>query len=421
MIKKMQVFVSSTFLDLTEERQTAVQAILDAGHIPAGMELFKGGKSQMQTIKKWIDNSDIYMLILGGRYGSIEESSGLSYTHLEYRYALSKKMPIFTIILDDNFLLAKAISSGKDAVFEKEHTEKYDLFKKEVKKTVVLYAANRDKIESLIHSQLNDMLHDPDYHLIGWCRADQPDSHLNGLSEDQLRSLLQKTYHELSSQTDSKFSAYINTASAHFIQLLNIKALLEDSERIVELEVLDDPGLIRVVITYIQKFIYIQDGERYFSLHTEMTQQQAESFQVEKLLINNIDYTSQVHLSATPNPNRGQFIYNVDSDFIPPSLSSCDLYFKTSYLCPALDFFQTSRLTYPCNHYTVSIILKNDSRQLYSILGTSFSPFSEIHYDDFKARELRNMGVCHIQLPNWSLPGSGYTAALKRKTPENHV
>ena len=79
MNKKLQIFVSSTFTDLIEERQAAVEAILDAGHIPAGMELFKAGKSQMYTIRKWIDESDVYMLILGGRYGSIEEESGLSY------------------------------------------------------------------------------------------------------------------------------------------------------------------------------------------------------------------------------------------------------------------------------------------------------------------------------------------------------
>lgn len=45
MYKKLQVFVSSTYTDLIEERQAAVEAILDAGHIPAGMELFKAGKS----------------------------------------------------------------------------------------------------------------------------------------------------------------------------------------------------------------------------------------------------------------------------------------------------------------------------------------------------------------------------------------
>ena len=43
MNKKIQVFISSTYTDLIEERQAAVEAILDAGHIPAGMELFKAG------------------------------------------------------------------------------------------------------------------------------------------------------------------------------------------------------------------------------------------------------------------------------------------------------------------------------------------------------------------------------------------
>ncbi len=75
--KRLQVFVSSTFSDLRHERQAAVEAILTAGHIPAGMELFAAGdESQMEVIKQWIDESDVYLLILAGRYGSIEQKSG---------------------------------------------------------------------------------------------------------------------------------------------------------------------------------------------------------------------------------------------------------------------------------------------------------------------------------------------------------
>ncbi len=90
--KKLQVFVSSTYLDLREERQAAVEAILKAGHIPAGMELFTAGSdSQLDTIQRWIDESDVYMLILGGRYGSLDPKTALSYTELEYDYAVNKK------------------------------------------------------------------------------------------------------------------------------------------------------------------------------------------------------------------------------------------------------------------------------------------------------------------------------------------
>jgi hypothetical protein len=81
--RKLQVFVSSTFTDLKLERQAAVEAILTAGHIPAGMELFTAGdESQMNVIKRWIDESDVYLLILGGRYGSVEPTSQKSYIHL---------------------------------------------------------------------------------------------------------------------------------------------------------------------------------------------------------------------------------------------------------------------------------------------------------------------------------------------------
>src|ERR1043165_8449466 len=94
--KKLRVFVSSTYTDLREERQAAVEAILMAGHIPAGMELFAAGdESQMNVIRRWIDESDIYMLILGGRYGSVEPNSGKSYIHLEYEYAVERNKPVF--------------------------------------------------------------------------------------------------------------------------------------------------------------------------------------------------------------------------------------------------------------------------------------------------------------------------------------
>ena len=74
-MKKMQIFVSSTYEDLKDERQKMVEAILDAGHIPAGMEIFGGAGTVIGAIKRWIDESDIYFLLLGGMYGSIYEEN----------------------------------------------------------------------------------------------------------------------------------------------------------------------------------------------------------------------------------------------------------------------------------------------------------------------------------------------------------
>ena len=78
--RKLQVFISSTYENLKAERQAAVMAILEFGHIPAGMELFAAGDAeQLKVIKRWIDESDVFLLILGREYGSIEPISNKSY------------------------------------------------------------------------------------------------------------------------------------------------------------------------------------------------------------------------------------------------------------------------------------------------------------------------------------------------------
>lgn len=210
MSKKLQVFISSTYTDLIEERQVAVQSILDAGHIPAGMELFKAGKSQMKTIYKWIDESDVYMLILGGRYGSIEEESGLSYTELEYQYALSKNMPVFAIILDDNFLFIKATSKGKNTIFENDNLNKYNDFKTNVKCNIVKFVNNIDQISTQIHSQLNDILNDSDYNLVGWVRANDKIMHTSNQINTYKNNLIEELIYHLKNLTLSLDNLLLN-------------------------------------------------------------------------------------------------------------------------------------------------------------------------------------------------------------------
>lgn len=122
----------------------------------------------MKTIHKWIDESDVYMLILGGRYGTIEEESGLSYTELEYRYAISKNMPVFAIVLDERFLHIKASNTAD--IFERKNKSKYKSFKKYVETKIIFFANNIDQISSHIKSQLYDIINDDEYKLIGWVK-----------------------------------------------------------------------------------------------------------------------------------------------------------------------------------------------------------------------------------------------------------
>ena len=97
--KKYQVFVSSTFRDLEDERREVIQTLLEGDYIPSGMELFYASNDeQFSYIKKVIDNCDYYVLIIGGRYGSINSSTGFSFTEQEYDYAIEKNIPVLAFI-----------------------------------------------------------------------------------------------------------------------------------------------------------------------------------------------------------------------------------------------------------------------------------------------------------------------------------
>lgn len=105
--KKYQVFLSSTYTDLVDERESIIKAVLEMYHIPIGMEMFSAeDEDQWEIIRRTIEVSDYYILILGLRYGS-KTSDGISFTQKEYEYALEKKIPILAFVMDDGVSLSK--------------------------------------------------------------------------------------------------------------------------------------------------------------------------------------------------------------------------------------------------------------------------------------------------------------------------
>lgn len=171
MKKKLQIFISSTYSDLIEERQAAVSAILKAGHIPAGMELFTSGdESQMETIKRWIDESDVFMLILGGRYGSIEPNSSLSYTELEYDYAVKSGTPFFAVVIEESALEQKVKKQGS-SVIETENSEKLKAFRKKVLSRTSAFFKDVQDIRLAVYETISDFLVRHDF--TGWVSGNE--------------------------------------------------------------------------------------------------------------------------------------------------------------------------------------------------------------------------------------------------------
>lgn len=164
--KKLQVFVSSTYEDLKGERQAAVEAILNAGHIPAGMELFAAGdEGQMAVIRRWIDESDVFVLILGGRYGSLEPKSKKSYTQLEYEYALEQGKPLFAVVIEPSHLEAKVKELGP-SMFEQDNQTKFNKFRSLITSKMVRFWSDPKDIKLAIHETLPELLRDRNF--VGW-------------------------------------------------------------------------------------------------------------------------------------------------------------------------------------------------------------------------------------------------------------
>lgn len=159
MDKRYQVFVSSTYVDLKEERQSVTQTLMEMDCIPAGMELFPAADEDQWTfIQRIIDDCDYYLLIIGGRYGSVSEE-GVSYTEQEFDYAVSKGLRVVALLHGDPDVLPVGksevtaelrerlsafrakVSTGRVVKFWKHGAELPGLVSLSLAKTIKLYPA----------------------------------------------------------------------------------------------------------------------------------------------------------------------------------------------------------------------------------------------------------------------------------------
>lgn len=105
--------------DLAIARAKVAQAVLDADCFPAGMETFPASDDEQLTyIKKVIDQSDYYVLIIGARYGSVGRD-GVSYTEREFEYALSIDLPLLVFAHEDPDGFPDDVKDGSDVLRSK--------------------------------------------------------------------------------------------------------------------------------------------------------------------------------------------------------------------------------------------------------------------------------------------------------------
>jgi hypothetical protein len=130
MVSQPKIFISSTIVDLPNERKAALKAVEKVGGFPVMSEFTIEAQSMdsLTTCLSKVRESDIYILILGGRYGWQPDGKE-SITELEYQTALNYKLPIlvFNTIYPKEPLQKQFEGKVENSYFRKTVQDAYEL------------------------------------------------------------------------------------------------------------------------------------------------------------------------------------------------------------------------------------------------------------------------------------------------------
>ncbi len=202
MEKRFQIFISSTYLDLQVERHEIIKTVLAMGHIPVGMEMFSASDyEQWEIIKREIDSSDYYVVVVANRYGS-QTDDGISYTEKEFDYAASKGIPILGFVLDENALWS-AKRSDSDSVLR----TKLEKFKQKLHGKLIKFWMSKDDLAWKLSISLTKAFVDSPR--TGWSRASDWPSNDDFLRSDDFGNCPElETHQEVIGFTSFSFERF---------------------------------------------------------------------------------------------------------------------------------------------------------------------------------------------------------------------
>jgi hypothetical protein len=112
------IFVSSTFLDLEEHRRLVQDAIARLEHGTRAMEFFGAlANSPREECLRLVRASEVFLGIVGMRYGSLDPETGKSLSQLEYEEAIALRLPCLIYLIDEDHhpVLPRHIEFGEGA------------------------------------------------------------------------------------------------------------------------------------------------------------------------------------------------------------------------------------------------------------------------------------------------------------------
>ena len=409
MDKKFQIFISSTFDDLKDERSKVVATILKSNHFPIGMEMFSADNvEQWEQIKRTIDSSDYYILIIKRKYGSVTKE-GLSYTEKEYNYAKEKEIPVLAFIVSDD-----ANISNKDIENNPKKMKMLLKFIERVKKNNPCdFWENSDELCTLVNQALQKQFNNNER--IGWVRNNavnmNPD--IKKMNEKTVLESKKEIEYEIIRRNEDIRLAYdfIDNINERIINTIKKQTYIDNFNREIVLDIQGDN--LKVSITTRIEFINVKKDINYYSANPRFeTLEQAQTYKHEEFSINRLDLTSKIISEMEKVTTNRQFPYVVKNKFPLQYRENVLVIHKTSHIVPINQFFHVYQLLFPCRSFLTTILIKNNKNERYRIRTGTFSSYNVHTYETYTS-EYRKDDVNTITIGKWSLPGSGYTIALQ--------
>ena len=422
MDKRYQIFISSTYKDLIEERQKVTKAILNLYHFPIGMEMFHADNEKQWTqIKNTIDMSDYFILIVGRYCGTLIDNEEISYTEKEYDYAVSKGIPVFSFIISDN---AKKESYGTETSKQQKALKK---FIQKVKKLPCEFWSTPEELAHQVSTTLS--LKIKENNRDGWIKNESENifsilnSNFASLDDNQKDELYRKImYSKLLNNKTEYFdiSAATNNLIENKLTLLKNDSMnfyIKDFTKNININLLDECIEIDVVTQYV--FCGIPDTEsfKFYPWLRPGIEENTYSFESVKYnSIVDLKYIKNGDFKTTPNEAYVAGGIGIEIPYDKDKIVH-NITFRAKYCTEYARYFHSYSFKEFCEHFNLSASLhdyRKDTKDKYVLKWEMFTPNQDYGFNS-KNKLLQTDTEIKFSPVNWMTPGCGYIITI------NHV
>ena len=151
---KNSVFLSSTFEELKTYRKAVIDFLQSRRCNYEAMENFSASPNppKEECLKK-VEDSDVFIIILGRSYGSVDPKAGISYTQLEYEKAFDSHLKVLAFLMAEE----NAASSHADNIDQGEDAKMLKNLKETIRgRCIVSYFTTADDLVEKVSDALEE-------------------------------------------------------------------------------------------------------------------------------------------------------------------------------------------------------------------------------------------------------------------------